>query len=246
MRIGTASPSVITDFWTAVEPRVRLAGSLEEAAQALVEKLYHEFRESVVLARVFCTVPYDGLPPINRRFVERLTQGTEAARSLGTATPVLSLVGTRGVESDWGDRRNSRGHLGIPLISAAFVDAIPMISMLLKELGIPLAWVDRQDSAMIEKTIGRTAGLFFVEDATESRDHRGRRVISAEQFVSAHGVKGTFGVGGTYVGGQIVVLVVFCRDLLPRSAAECFMALTALFKEKTAPLVGRGRIFSAP
>ncbi len=96
---------------------------------------------------------------------------------------------------------------------------------------------------MIEKTMGRSAGLFFVEDATEATDHRGRKIITAQHFVETYRVKAVFGIGGAYVGGQIVVLVVFCRDDIPRDAAESFLALTALFKTKTAKLVGEGQIF---
>ena len=96
---------------------------------------------------------------------------------------------------------------------------------------------------MIEKTMARAAGLFFVEDARESVDQRGRKIITAQRFVERFRVQAVFGIGGAYVGGQIVVLVLFCRDHVAREAAESFLALTALFKAKTAALVGAGRIF---
>jgi hypothetical protein len=245
MRIGATTPSCIADLWTRVEAQVGRATSLDEAAQLLVETLHREFEESVVLARVFLTVPFDALPPVQRLSVQRLAEKTGVDGGLRMATPVLSLVGTSGIEVEWCDRRQSRGHLGIPLISATFVEAIPMISGLLKELGVPLDWADTYDVTRIEKTIGRNAGLFFVSDAAEATDRFGRKIISAQDFVATHGVKAVFGVGGGYVSGQIVVLVVFCRDSLERAAAETFMALTALFKAKTAQLVGTGKIFSA-
>ena len=56
---------------------------------------------------------------------------------------------------------NPRGSWAFPLISSEFVGAIPMISRLLKELGVPLDWVDSHDSSMIEKTMARSAGLFL-------------------------------------------------------------------------------------
>ena len=70
-----------------------------------------------------------------------------------------------------------------------------MISRLLKELGVPLDWVDGHDSSMIEKTMARSAGLFFVEDASEATDQEGRKIIAAQDFVSQYGVKGVFGIG---------------------------------------------------
>jgi hypothetical protein len=243
VQIGRTTPSSITDLWTAVEPTIRAATRLEDAAQVLVDAVCQRFEESVVLARMFVTVPYDSLPPSNRHFVKQQAERSAAAGDLRTVTPVLSLIGTCGQEPSWNDRRQSNSHVGIPLISSAFVDAVPMISRLLKELGIPLDWVDSQDSTMIEKTMGRSAGLFFVGDATEATDHRGRKIITAQHFVETYGVKAVFGIGGAYVGGQIVVLVVFCRDDVPQDAAESFLALTALFKNKTAGLVGDGKVF---
>ena len=57
---------------------------------------------------------------------------------------------------------------------------------------------------MIEKTMGRTAGLFFVEDASRATDHHGRKIIAAQEFVDTYRVKAVFGIGGAYVAGQIV------------------------------------------
>jgi hypothetical protein len=243
MKIGKVTPSFITDLWKEVEPRIREAPTLEAACQSLAETIFLEFEESVALARVFFTVPFDRLTPIRRRFVQELARGAGVEGSLRTATPVLSLVGTFGVEEEWRDPLSSERHLGIPLVSMPFVDAIPMISRLLKDLGIPLEWAETCDTATIERTVGRTAELFFVEDAAQALDQHGRKIISAQEFVSGYGIRGVFGVGGGYIGGQILVLIVFCRDGLKRTAAETFMATTALFKAKTATLVGEGRIF---
>ena len=54
----------------------------------------------------------------------------------------------------------SKEHMGIPLISSAFVGAIPMISRLLKELGVPLDWIDSHDSEIIKKTVGSSPEYF--------------------------------------------------------------------------------------
>ena len=243
MQIERATALSITDLWTAVEPAVGRARWLEDAAQALVESIYARFEESVVLARMFVTVPFDSLPPSSRKIVSRRAEDAGAMDGLRTVTPVLSLIGTSGQEAAWHDRRRSQEHAGIPLISSSFVNGVPMISRLLKELGIPLEWVDSQDSTMIEKTMARTAGLFFVGDAGRATDHHGRKIITAQDFVETYGIKAVFGIGGAYIGGQIVVLMVFCRDHVPRETAESFLALTALFKNKTATLVGAGRVF---
>ena len=244
MKIEQATASTITELWTKVESRVKQSKSLEEAAQALATALHTQFQESVVLARVYFTVPFGALPATNKAFVQKLAESAEAASDLKATTPVLSLIGTAGQEVDWNDRRKSKDHVGIPLTSSAFVDAIPMISRLLKELGVPLDWVDTQDAEIVKK-MDRAAGLFFVENAAEATDHQGRKIIPAQDFVSGHNVKTVFGVGGGYAGGQIVVVVAFCRDLIPRASAERFVALRDAFKGNTSSLVETAKVFSA-
>lgn len=73
---------------------------------------------------------------------------------------MLSLPGTHGQEADWNDRHKSTGHVGIPVISSASVGTIPMISRLLKELGVPLDWIDSHDSEIIKKAVAESSGLF--------------------------------------------------------------------------------------
>ena len=159
-------------------------------------------------------------------------------------TPVLSLIGSHGQKEEWCDRRKSTGHIGIPLISSAFIGAIPMISRLLKELGVPLDWVDTHEAEVIVETIGSSVGLFFVENAAEAKDDIGRNIIAAQDFVSEHGVRGVFGTGGAYPNGQMVVVVVFCRDTFSRENAECFLTLASMFQGKTASFIEAGEIFA--
>ncbi len=184
------------------------------------------------------------LPAKNKEFVQKLADSAGAGSQLKADTPVLTLVGTHGQEGDWNDRRKSKGHVGIPLISSAFVGAIPMISRLLKELGIPLDWIDSHDSEIIKKAVGKSAGLFFVDNAAQATDNEGRKIIAAQDFVSKYNVKSVFGTGEAYASGQIVVVVAFCRDAFSRSSAEHFPALTSSFKGKTASLVDGQKIFS--
>lgn len=243
MKIADATASRIVELWTAAQPQVQRATYLEHAAQELATIVHERFSESVVIARVFFTVPFEALPSANRAFVQSLADAADVGAGLKPATPVLSLIGTHGEEPDWTDRRKSKGHVGIPLISSGFVGSVPMISRLLKELGVPLEWVDSHESTMIETTMGRTAGLFFVEDAARATDSQGRKIIAAQDFVSRYGVKCVFGIGSVYMGGQIVVLVVFCRDTFARTAAEHFMALAALFTGATPLIVGAAKVF---
>lgn len=244
MRIDQATSSTANDLWTSVESTVQSASTLEAAAQGLAKAFHTQFDESVVIARMFVTVPFGNLPADNQEFVRNLAEGAGAADDLKPETPVLSLIGTHGGEQSWQDRCTSEGHVGIPLISSAFVGAIPMIARLLKELGVPLEWVDRHDSEMIIRTMGHSAGLFFVDDASDATDHQGRKIIAAQDFVAEHGVKSVFGAGGAYPNGQIIVLVVFCRDSFARVDAERFLSVTNLFMSQTAALSEPTQVFA--
>ena len=245
MKIDQVTSSTVAQLWATVEPRVRQARCLEGAAQALATALYLTFQDSVVLARVFVTVSFGELPAATAKFVRSLAGSAEARSALNATTPVLSLIGTHGEEEEWNDRRKSKGHAGIPLISSSFVEGIPMISRLLKELGVPLDWVDSRDSEMIINTIGNVAGLFFVDRAATATDHLGRKIITTQDFVASYGVGSVFGTGSAYSRGDIVVIVVFCNDVFSRSVAETFVTLANLFVSNTTSLVGTKRIFAS-
>jgi hypothetical protein len=244
MKFEQVTGSTIGQLWTTVEPPIELATSLEEAAQALATALYTQFAESTILTRIYVTVPFAALPPMTRAFVEGLPG---AAAALTGTTPVLSLAGTQGQKVEWNDRRKSKQHRAIPLISAEFVDGTPMIARLLRELGVPLDWIDSHDARRLVTSIGSTAGLFYVEDAVRAVDDRGRKVIPAVNFVFANDVKSVFGTGGAYAGGQtLVVVVFFCREVVTRATAEMFLPLVDLFRDKTASLVGPAKVFAPP
>lgn len=245
MKIADATPSTITDFWTELDGRIQGAACLEDAAQALASELQGQFEESVVIARVFLTVPYGSLPADSQQFVQNLAQSAGGNSELTDRTPVLALVGTHGAEAQWCDRRKSAGHVGIPLISSVFVEAIPMISRLLRELGVPLTWVDSHDTESVVEHIGRSSGLFFVGDAAEATDQQNRKIIAAQDFVADYQVKSVFGIGGAYENGQMIVTVVFCRDRITRDPAEHFLPLSSLFQGRTAQHIEAGTIFGA-
>lgn len=243
MKLDRVSEATIAEFWSGMALRVREARSVEEGAQALATELHARFAESVVLARVFLTVRFDGLPADVRTFVESLARSAGKTAPLKGLMPVLSLVGTRGEEADWNARRRSRGHQGIPLLSASFVGAIPMIARLFREIGVPLHWIDSDDAHRIATAVGRSSGLFFVPDAGSAVDDHGRKIIAAQDFVASHRIQTVFGTGGAYARGQLLVIVVFCRDQVARATAERFLALADLFQRQTAVLVESGKVF---
>jgi hypothetical protein len=218
--------------------------TLEQAAQLLTDAIYEELGDSVVLARVFATVRFGELPEPNSAFVTDLAAANDIAPLINDDTLILSLLGTRGAKSEWNDRRTSEGHVGIPLASAAFVDKIPMISRLLKQVGLDLDWIDSRDADIVTKTLGDISGVFYVPDAAQAVDHQGRKIIPAQDFVEANDVKTVFGLAGGYpVGKMFVTAIVFCRETLDKAEAELFSPLIDAFTTNTASLASTGAIF---
>jgi hypothetical protein len=219
------------------------SGSLETAAQAYTRLVYETLHESLVLLRVFATVPARNLPAVNRAFVAKLAES--AGAQLHDDTLVLSLLGSMGVETAWCDRRQSLGHIGIPLVSRDFVTQIPMISRLLQQLGIELDWFDRRDTAIVGRSFGLQSGVFYVEDAATATDRQGRNIITAQQFVSQYGVRTVYGVGGGYVGTPVyATIIMFCRDHVEQARAEDFRTHIDRFKAETEALARQDRIFA--
>lgn len=243
MKITDATKTTVQELWSQVEDRLHWVDCLEEAAQAIVEALYRSFEESLVLGRVFVTVPFSALPAANREAVQELVRVRAAGEELRPGTPILSLIGTRGENPDWNDRRNSRDHVGIPLISSAFVESIPMISRLLKELGVPLTWADSPQAEAVVRSMSGCVGLFFVEDAATATNSSGQPIITARDFVERYQVRTVFGTGGVYATGQIFAIILFCRHNVPRQVAEHFLLLSVSFNHATSPLAGQAKIF---
>ena len=238
-----ADAAEITAFKEEVRVALKGCTSLEQAAQTLAKKVYTTFQSSTVLARVYATVAYGRLPPDVRGFVDALPATTSGEAPLTDATPCLSLLGTYGLEPAWQSRRMSRGHLAIPLLSRELVEATPMIARLFKDLGIDLAWIDNPTSDLSRALVGGFNGVFFVQDAATAKDAKSNFVIPAQPFVAQQKIKTVFGMGGFYMQGTMVAIILFTREQLSRMQAERFSALSGILKVATNTHVVAGRLF---
>jgi hypothetical protein len=235
----------IPSFIEGVGKSIAKCGCLEDAAQKVTDSVYAEFKDSVVLARLFATVPFEMLPASNKEFVTNLMNAKGLTPMLNSRTPILTLLGTSGEQDKWNDRHKSSGHVGIPLVSANFIDQIPMISHLLKSLGFPSKWVSDDCTGIIQSTMGKMAGIFYVPDAMAAVDEKGRKIIAAQDFVTKYNVRTVFGIGGGYVQeAAFIVLIVFAREQIDEDRARCFLPLATVIKAATTKLLLRKRIFN--
>jgi hypothetical protein len=167
-------------------------------------------------------------------------------------TLVLTLMGTRGGEKNL---RNTRYAFGIPLASSDFVDSIPIVSQLLKELGFELNWRTKQESLIQEQDVetastGFLAGMLYVPDAQHAVNGKGKKLLNVVDRLSLYSLESVtdvqtiFGIGGVYIQGPFIAVIFFSRETLDRIQVERFMPLANYFKTATLNLVMDKKLFT--
>jgi hypothetical protein len=231
MKISKFSPMQVLEFQKLLQRDLDDVHTLEEAAQVFVETIYHNFKESIVLLRLFVTIPAAELPEKIYAFAENMA---ESANSDINRNPyILTLFGTVGVNPRWNDRTNSQEHQGIPLATPDFVTSIPMMSALLEQMGFDLGWI-RGDPEIVAKKMGKLAGTFYVAEAGTAKDSKNRPIIPARDFISKYEVHTVFGVGGGFItSDKFLTTIFFLREYIDKETAVLFQGLANVFKLKT-------------
>jgi hypothetical protein len=206
-----------------------------------MDVFYERCSDSAALARIFLSRPLERLPDGRQQFVRELVRA-KGVSGLVPATPVLTLLGTRGEEQDWNDARHSKGHMGIPLLPG-LVRELPMIAGLLKALGIHLREGDSR-LAMAAPTAAVFSGMFRVADARTGTDGSGRKVIPALDFVQRYGIRTVFGIGGLYLSvDSMLAILVFCREAVEEPVVRQLVPFASNFAAMTSAMIVRGDFF---
>jgi hypothetical protein len=212
------------------------AASIEEVASRTVHLLHDELveissgRPATALVRLYLTVPYGELDDDLRRFGARLMPG----EILAPTTRCLTLLGTVGDRPEWSDRQRSVGHRAIPLPSEAVVQSIPMISQLLRQLGLDVATVVTPAPTVVLEVEQRTYNVFYVPEAVGSA-----HIPAQEDFVVPCGIRSVLGFGGLLPSGEVFATLVFTRVSVPRDVADMFRNLAMNLKLALLPVLGR-------
>lgn len=197
------------------------APTLEASAQRVCRFLYDELRgpdgqRACALVRCYKTVAYSSLDPDLQEFA-RNTLGSVAPRP---TMKVLTLMATTGQSASWNSRHLSRSHRAIPLPSPEIIEKAPMISQLIKELGLELSSVLEPSPDIVRELAGKRHGVFHVEDAA------GSPYIPAQQeFVARFGIRSVLGFGGMLGTGDLFAVILFAIVHVPVSAADRFKTL---------------------
>ena len=229
--------------------RVRGLGGFpcaRDAAQAFVTIIYEHFRESLVLLRLFATVPYGELPLPEREFVDRRAEAAGIGHLVTGRTPILTWLGSRGENADWQEREKSQRFRCIPLASGTFVASLSMLSAQFRAISFDPDFVDRWEAAFAGAGAGRYAGMLHVVDAAADRDEQGRMVVPMQEFVAAHRVRTVLGFGESYGSHPgLLTLFAFANETIGRTAAEPLALLLAAYRDFTEEMAARGHVFAA-
>jgi hypothetical protein len=194
---------------------------LETSAQRICKFFYDELHgpdieHACALVRCYKTHPFGLLEPDLQRFARGM---------LGTLQPTsdmkcLTLMATVGSTGSWNSRQLSRGHRAIPLPSPEIVEKAPMISQLIKELGVDINHVLQPSPDVVNELGGKRHGVFHVEHALGSP-----YIPAQEEFVERHGIQSVLGIGGMLATGDLFAVILFATVHVPVSTADRFKAL---------------------
>ncbi len=209
------------------------ASCMEEAAQAVAEHLAGQLSDGqggrgCALARLYVTARFGDLEPSLQDFAQRaVPAGLGVAAS--SDTRCVTLLGSAGNEPAWNDRRTSRGHQAIPLLSEEMVERLPMVAGLLRGLGIDPSAVVRPDPAQHAARSRQRYDVFFVADAAASPS------IPDKGFVDRHGIRSAIGFGGVLPSGEFFAVLLFATVTVPRAAADLMRSLALTVQSVLVP-----------
>ena len=215
------------------------AGSIEVEAQRLARTLYAELvdesgAQACALVRVYATRRYDELDQELRDF---------AAAALGEApaptVQCLKLLGTAGDEPGWNDRTQSKGHRAIPLPSEQFVERLPMVAQLVRQLGLDIGVVVTPPEGPDAVRLAQSANdVFHVAEAV------GSPFLPAQDgFVVPHRIASAVGFGGIMLSGDFFAVLLFSHVPVDDVTARTLKILGQVVRQRFLPftqaVVGR-------
>ncbi len=229
---------------TTCEAALRTVGagarSMEEVASRIVRYLYDNLTGEVpgeracALVRFFKTHPYADLDDELRGVADSWLERTAPSGAMRC----LTLLATSGERPEWNSRRRSVGHRAIPLPSKRAIARIPMISQLIKQLGLEGSALMNPDRALMMDAEQRTYNVFYVPEA------RGSPYIPAQaDFVVPVGIRSVLGFGGLLPRGDLFAVILFSKISIPRETTDLFKPLALGAKVAVLPFVA-GPVFA--
>lgn len=242
------SGSTLHDFEILLNSVKQIKGidKVDDLAQSFTDIIYEYFHESLVLLRLFSSVPYASLPTQDRQLVDKKANDSGTTHLYSDGTPILTLLGTRGQKSEWNERHKSQGFRCIPLVSSAYVASLSMLSMQFKKMEFDFGLFDAWDTTIVATGhADEYSGMLYVNHAGIDKDEQGRMIVPHQAFVAENNVKTVVGFGGGYPNHPtIATLFAFTNEILSESMMKPFASLLETYISISKELVGSGRILS--
>lgn len=214
-------------------PRLRDCRSLEEASGLLCRELFEHCRtgpdaeRSLVLSRVFLSLPFQSLDPETASAVRSPRRGNRADALY------MTLLGTHGRAPSWCDRRLSARHRAMPFDRESPPDHA-MWRRCFEQVGFETA------NVLVERPeVWVPQGLFVVPEAAGSDS-----LPAQEDFIKPLGVMSVIGCGAALPDGAVSVWLGFSRHPIKEHGALPLMALLPSFWHAVYPLYRRRALFS--
>lgn len=226
----------------AIRDLAQASSSMEEAARLLVSYFHRTLaakssgQPDCALVRCFKTHPLKELPLNLQEKAHAVMQrrGASPADDL----PCLTLIASAGDQAAWNGRSNSATHGVIPLESIEVIERAPMISQLLRQMGLETGAVLAPTEELLLQADERAYGVFHVADAVGSPF-----IPAQEDFVLKFGIKSVLGFGGLLPSGELFAMIMFSRTFISRETANLFRTLALSVKLVLLPFT-RGPIFA--
>jgi len=212
------------------------AVSMEEVANRIVRYLYEHLinqqtgENSCALIRFFTTYPYEELKPELREFAD----GMLGNNSPPPQTQCLTLLASAGIKPEWNAWQTSKGHKAIPLVNEHLIEQSPMISQLIKQLGLEFGAVLEPKSTLFIDATQKTFNVFYVPTAIGSP-----YIPAQEAFVIPYGIQSVLGFGGILPSGNLFSIILFSKVKIPKDTAELFKTLALSVKVAILPFYRR-------
>lgn len=187
---------------------LRRLGSGAESMEEVAHRIVRHLREALLdpttggpacpLVRFFKTHRCLDLEPELLAFA-RARMGGESPKP---SMRCLTLLATAGARSEWNARTASVDHQAIPLASKEMVAQAPMISSLLRQLGVDVGELVSSRPDLLVDPQPVSFNVFYVPEA------RGSAVLPGQEgFVVPARIRSVLGFGGWLPGGEIFVVI---------------------------------------
>lgn len=196
--------------------------TMEEVANRITRFFFDEFaivnsgEKNFALVRFFKTHTYSTLEADLKDFVSKNWKNI----TLKEEMKCLVLLATSGELAAWNSRKLSEGHQAIPLPKQGFVEQLPMVAGLIRQLGVKISSLVTIDEELILDSKEKGFGVFYIPDAVGSKF-----IPDQENFVIPHGVKSVLGFGGMMPSGNIYAVILFSKRFISVDTANLFKPL---------------------